>query len=219
MGCFSYKCKKCGKPVNSSSGDGEHCIIFFLENGKVVERMCGQYDSYGRVFKEETDECYTWKTSEWSDLVDKHCNDDKTSGFAIVHSKCVNRDYKPNTISLDDPCQGWGKYNSKKQETYSYHILGDQVLHDSRMPNVNNDKDVEILETGFSDDEYENFDNNIKESLKDLYPVKKQIEEFAWQKISEHMKLTHSSTLENRMNRTVFIHSVLTELFNIFKTK
>jgi hypothetical protein len=50
MGCFSYLCKKCGKGINSSSFDGEECIIFLLKDGKPVEKMEGRYDSYGCVF-------------------------------------------------------------------------------------------------------------------------------------------------------------------------
>jgi len=54
MGCFSYKCKECGKGVRSTSFSGEKVKIFLLNKGKVIQQMEGQYDSYGGVFIEGT---------------------------------------------------------------------------------------------------------------------------------------------------------------------
>ena len=54
MGCFSFKCKVCGEGVNSSSFDGEQVELFLLENGNVFQHMSGEYDSYGRVFIDDT---------------------------------------------------------------------------------------------------------------------------------------------------------------------
>ena len=53
MGCFSFKCKESNKPVASSSFDGDTVRMFLLKQGKVIEEMRGQYDSYGRCFDKD----------------------------------------------------------------------------------------------------------------------------------------------------------------------
>lgn len=54
MGCFSFICKECNKPVNSDSFQGEMVKLFLLKDGKVIQQMEGEYDSYGRVFIDGT---------------------------------------------------------------------------------------------------------------------------------------------------------------------
>lgn len=54
MGCFSFKCKGCDTGINSTSFEGEHCQLFLLRDGKVIQEMEGDYDSYGRVFIDGT---------------------------------------------------------------------------------------------------------------------------------------------------------------------
>ena len=54
MGCFSFNCKKCNKGVLSNSFVGEKVKLFLLKDGKVIEKMEGEYDSYGRVFMDGT---------------------------------------------------------------------------------------------------------------------------------------------------------------------
>jgi hypothetical protein len=127
MGCFSYICPFCGKGVQSSSFDGQHCHIYFLDKGKVVEEMTGAYDSYGRVFQDggthkmlsepieehdnwETDgESIEWKYAKWGTLVEMSFGDDIKTGFAIVHTKCKPNNYTPTKRSENDPNQGWGE--------------------------------------------------------------------------------------------------------------
>ena len=109
MGRFSYLCKECGEPVNSDSFSGEHCTIYLLKNGKAIEQMTGQYNSYGAVFKEKSLESIEWKTDEWMNLNELHFNNNKGDGFAVIHSDCQCGNI-PTTISDDDPEQGWGKY-------------------------------------------------------------------------------------------------------------
>ena len=31
MGCFSYICNNCGKPINSDSESGEHCKLVLIK--------------------------------------------------------------------------------------------------------------------------------------------------------------------------------------------
>jgi len=109
MGCFSYLCKECGEPVNSDSFSGEHCTIYLLKEGKVVEQMTGQYNSYGGVLQDKSLESVKWGTDEWDKLLDLHFNSNKGDGFAIVHSDCQHGNI-PTTISEEDPNQGWGEY-------------------------------------------------------------------------------------------------------------
>jgi hypothetical protein len=54
MGCFSYMCKECDKPVLSTSFAGQDVWLFLLKDGKVVQQMDGEYDSYGRCFIDGT---------------------------------------------------------------------------------------------------------------------------------------------------------------------
>jgi hypothetical protein len=108
MGQFSYKCKVCDEPVNAAYSVGEFCTIYRLENGKVVDQMAGEYDSYGRVHTPgNEDDCIEWK-GDWSELVSLHFNSDLSTGFAIIHERCVSTE-PPTTISQIDPNQGWGE--------------------------------------------------------------------------------------------------------------
>ena len=84
MGCFSFICKKCGKPIHSNSVTGQQVHLFLLEDGHVRESMFGRYDSYGRVFGEQ------WRIND----------------IAAIHAACWDGFY-PRTRSDDDPEQGW----------------------------------------------------------------------------------------------------------------
>lgn len=126
MGCFSYKCKECGKGVKSNSFSGEMVKIFLLKAGKVIQMMEGQYNSYGAVFKEGTQrkdvkhrlmESEDWKNptpdkpmrkgeDTWGRICDLLFSDEKNTGFAFVHTKCFKK--IPTTVSERDPNQGWG---------------------------------------------------------------------------------------------------------------
>lgn len=50
MGCFSFICKNCGKPINSDSTTGELAKLFLLKDAVIIEKREGQYNSYGNVF-------------------------------------------------------------------------------------------------------------------------------------------------------------------------
>jgi len=121
MGCFSFRCKQCGEPINSNSFSGQHCTLYLLEDGKIIERMTGQYDSYGRVF-DTKGESVEWKSYPWSgtyvdgkrlntpSVCDLMFNDDKSNGIAAFHTDCGSNEALPTTRSEDDPEQGWGSY-------------------------------------------------------------------------------------------------------------
>lgn len=123
MGCFSFKCKKCGKGINSSSFDGENVRLSLLDKGKVIEEMQGAYDSYGRVFgttKDPNDHSFTatssleWK-KEWGEVCDLMFEGRNDSGISAIHVNCLGKDaanYVPTEKSDDDPDQGWNKIKS-----------------------------------------------------------------------------------------------------------
>ncbi len=120
MGCFSFKCKVSGKPIASSSFDGDACRLFLLKDGKVIEEMKGHYDSYGRVFGTEKDPndtsmtdttSFEWKTP-WDEVCDLIFDPNPSNGIAAV-LECYFTGEIPTTRSEDDPDQGWGKRNGK----------------------------------------------------------------------------------------------------------
>ena len=56
-----------------------------------------------------------------------------------------------------------------------------------------------------------------KERLGDLYDLKCDIEKYAEKQIIKQMELTGSLELKNDLNKKIFIHTVLTNMFNLFK--
>lgn len=139
MGCFSFKCKECDAGVNSSSFEGEMVKLFLLKNGKIIQQMEGEYDSYGQVFIDDTQrgdvkhplrKAAQWKNPNpdvpfdesdtrmgkehaiWLRVCDlMHDSKDRSNGIAAIHSKCFKKE--PNTRSERDPNQGWGKIKKK----------------------------------------------------------------------------------------------------------
>lgn len=125
MGCFSFMCLGCNQPINSSSFRGERCILFLLKNGSIIEKMQGEYDSYGRVF-DENGKSIEWKSYPWSHISDLKdfiypegeegitvCDlmfrKERNNGIAAYHEECYNGGPVIER-SLDDPDQGWGEF-------------------------------------------------------------------------------------------------------------
>ena len=111
MGCFSFICKKSGEPILSSSFSGDAVHLFLLKNGKVIEHMYGNYDSYGRVFnsKKLTDS-FEWKM-DWNDVCDLIFTKNKSNGIAAILAPYWKEgDSYPTERSEDDPNQGWGEH-------------------------------------------------------------------------------------------------------------
>lgn len=102
MGCFSYLCQACGTPINSDSFTGERVELFLLKKGKVIERLSGEYDSYGRTMGQ------AWTVMPWGEIVDLHFGKKADSGIAAVHSVCWDGE-PPKRRSRNDPNQGWGE--------------------------------------------------------------------------------------------------------------
>jgi len=127
MGCFSSLCKVCGKGVQSTSFSGHECHLFLLKEGKVIEYMSGEYNSYGGVFIDDHSlkarntlskldigerpnslrDSQEWKM-DWSDCCELMFDKDPSNGFAYYHDWCYNGQI-PTTQSDGDPNQGWGE--------------------------------------------------------------------------------------------------------------
>ena len=107
MGCFSFLCTVCGKPINSTSSHGENVRLSLLEKGKVIEEMQGQYDSYGRVL-DKAGMTIHWN-KPWNEVCDLLFEGGASSGICATHVACIGENYKPTRQSDDDPDQGWGK--------------------------------------------------------------------------------------------------------------
>lgn len=107
MGCFSFLCKKTGRGVQSTSFSGEPVHLFLLKNGKILEYMFGNYNSYGQVFKNKLTESFEWKM-EWGEVCDLMFSKDKSNGIAAILASHFVEGEIPTTRSEDDPNQGWG---------------------------------------------------------------------------------------------------------------
>ena len=110
MGMFSFICQKSGKEVLHE--DSVH--LFLLENGKVLEHMFGNYDSYGRV------EGFKWK-KDWTEICSLMFSNNLEDGIcAILEPYWEDCDGYPTERSELDPNQGCGESKSKKVEN-SFH--------------------------------------------------------------------------------------------------
>lgn len=119
MGCFSFICKKSNEPILSSSFSGDAVHLFLLKDGKVIEHMFGNYDSYGRVFSDKKDDkdtsltdttSFEWKM-DWGEVCDLMFHKNKNNGIAAILSPYWKEgDPYPTERSEDDPDQGWGKH-------------------------------------------------------------------------------------------------------------
>ncbi len=52
VGCFSYLCKKC----NTSIKIDQECLLLYLIDGKVKEKLVGHYTGYGTVIDSNNNE-------------------------------------------------------------------------------------------------------------------------------------------------------------------
>jgi len=107
-------CKVTGEPALSSSFNGSPVHLFLLKDGKVIEHMYGNYDSYGRVFTKDgmdktPPESMEWKL-DWGGCCDLIFSGKKSDGIAVIHADYWKEgDPFPVEQSEDDPNQGWGE--------------------------------------------------------------------------------------------------------------
>lgn len=106
MGCFSFLCKESGKAVLSNSFDGSPVHMFLLKNGKVVEHMYGNYNSYGAVFTKDHESSFEWK-EDWENVCDLMFNGNDGDGICCILEKKYNGKF-PTKVSESDENQGWG---------------------------------------------------------------------------------------------------------------
>ena len=126
MGCFSFMCKMSGRAATSSSFDGTAVHLFLLKNGKVIEHMHGNYDSYGRVFAPDgmnkmPPESFEWKL-DWSKCCELMFSPNKQNGIALVHARFWNEGMPyPVERSEGDPNQGWGNEGPWEEVIEPFH--------------------------------------------------------------------------------------------------
>lgn len=104
MGCFSFICQGCKTGVNSETFSGERVHLWLLKDGKPIEHMEGQYDSYGRVIDDDGNDI-EW-SMPWHDVCELMHNVKKDDGIAAIHSACFDGNV-PTVQSEGDPEQGW----------------------------------------------------------------------------------------------------------------
>lgn len=136
MGCFSYLCKICDDPINVDNNDiGEHCTLYLLENGRVIEEMTGQYNNYGCVYKDKElkhPDCYAeWESYDWSGICDLNFSRTKDCGIAAVHTDCLqlhdlsflNSSFNIKTQSEDAENQGSGDIKHITEGKFSCRVI------------------------------------------------------------------------------------------------
>jgi len=117
LGCFSFLCKESDKAVLSDSFSGDKVRLYLLVDGKIVEEMRGEYDSYGCVFTPDRSDSLKWTYADWNRIVDLMCNDNPKDGIAAILEDEF-RGKLPTTCSEDDPNQGWGEPEEEEEEGY-----------------------------------------------------------------------------------------------------
>ena len=124
MGCFTFKCKRSGKSAMSDSFNGDRVHLYLLKNGKVLESMHGNYDSYGRVF-DSRGESMEWKMP-WGEVCELMFNNSAGDGIALVlDSVHDSNDYPPTTQSQQCGSQGWGRITDGALHPSPHHIVFD----------------------------------------------------------------------------------------------
>lgn len=118
MGCFSYLCNNSGKAALSTSFNGSPCYLFLLKNGKVIEEMYGNYNSYAGVFKKDLKGSYKW-SMDWGDVCDLNFNSNDEDGIAMILAEHYGG-IAPTSQSESDPNQGWGSYEEGEDD-----LMGD----------------------------------------------------------------------------------------------
>lgn len=121
MGCFSFLCLETGEPINSSSFQGDQVALFLLKEGKCIEYMVGNYNSYGCVFKAGGLEAFEWDMP-WPNVCDLMFGDDPGDGIAAIKLEYWSGEF-PTMASLDDPDQGWGDMTNYQEYAIPYHTV------------------------------------------------------------------------------------------------
>lgn len=168
MGCFSFKCLECGRGIRSSSFNGENVHLFLLKDAKVIQKMSGAYDSYGRVFINGTQSKEVKhplrQSRQWAQVspftpeeIDKakrigeehtiwhqvcnlmHDDENIKNGIAAVHFKCY-KGKEPKFRSPSDPDQGWA---SKQKPIKGYDPLKEHTYTQLRSKLWRVERDLE----------------------------------------------------------------------------
>jgi len=106
---------------DSFSGDRVH--LYLLKDGKVLESMHGNYDSYGRVFNIRG-ESMEWNMS-WDEVCELMFNNHTGDGIALVLDSIHDSKNIPTTQSQQCGSQGWGRITDGAPHPNPHHIVFD----------------------------------------------------------------------------------------------
>lgn len=183
MGCFSYLCKICDDPINFDTDDntGEHCTLYLLENGKIIEEMTGQYNNYGCVFADYPFAYAKWHSYDWSGICDLNFSRTKSCGIAAVHTDCsfLSMSLPIKTQSAQAENQGNGDIKHMTEGAFSYRVIEKTKTKTPIIPDeIEKNKRDEILSDKLSkeiieiDIELNAFLKKYKNKGKSTHPAK-----------------------------------------------
>lgn len=107
----------------SDSFGGDRVHLYLLKNGKVLESMHGNYDSYGRVF-DSRGEGMEWKMP-WGEVCELMFNNSAEDGIALVLDRVHDSNNPPTTQSQQCGSQGWGRITDGAPYPNPHHIVFD----------------------------------------------------------------------------------------------
>ncbi len=102
MGEFSYMCKKCKTSIRAS----ERCILFLIEDSKIIDIQNGVYSNAGYCEEHAGEDGMESWCMSWSGVHSLMFRKDKHNGIGAYHESCWNGEL-PTIRSNDDPEQGW----------------------------------------------------------------------------------------------------------------
>lgn len=153
MGCFSYLCKVCNDPIifDDDINTGEHCTLYLLEKGKIIEQMTGQYNHYGCVFADYPYGYAKWKSYDWGGVCELNFSTNKNSGIVAVHTDCHPALPHPDfhalleTQSSGDPDQGTGDIKHTTEGKFSQSLIEKPKTKTPDIP----EEDLDVPEENF----------------------------------------------------------------------
>ncbi len=124
MGFFSYLCKVCNDPINFDydTNTGEHCTLYLLKNGRIIETMTGQYNNYGCVYDDNKKDV-EWQSYDWTGVCRLHFFANENCGLAAVHTDCLSHELLIETQSKADENQGNGDITHTTEGKFSIFIF------------------------------------------------------------------------------------------------
>ena len=123
MGCFSFMCLESGEAVKSTCWEGDAVYLYLLRDGKVIEEMYGNYNSYGQVLDADG-KSFEWDMP-WGKVCDLMFSSNQGDGIAAIMER-FHTGRIPTQRSEGDPDQGWGNGDWTKADG-PYHKIIEEI--------------------------------------------------------------------------------------------